>query len=75
MTYGKKITIESYDNSELTSTKIQYEIPVHTSREQVLKDLIDALTVLTSGETRKLELDIAINQAGNWRLIKRWIGN
>lgn len=72
MQYGKKITIESYEAGSLTQTRVQYELPLFTSREQLLHDIIDALAVITKGETTKLEIEIAVDSKGRYKLIKRW---
>lgn len=72
MEYGKKITTESYEKGELTATRHHYEIPVMTSRVNILNDLIDSLAPLTKGDCNKLELDIRIDRQGRWKLVKKY---
>lgn len=72
ITHGQKIITESYDDGELRCTKQEYKVPVFSSKERIPFDIIEALVVLTSGKSRKLELSIKIDSKGRWVLEKRW---
>jgi len=87
MDYGKKITYNTYEDGlteitsessehgKVTKTQVEYEIPVPSNQAEILKDLIDALTPLTKGESNKLLLEIRVNDKGHWKMIKRWRAN
>lgn len=70
--FGKHITIMSYRNGEQTNTKEQYEVPVFTTREELPKEIFDALRVITSKQTTKLELEIKVDSQGRYQVIKKW---
>ena len=70
--YGKKIVTESYYDGKVQTTKNELEVNIFSTRETILKDIIDALGVISGGETTKLSLDIRIDAQGRYRLIKRW---
>lgn len=71
--HGKQITIESYYDGQLTATKHEYEMSVFSSKDAILKDVIEALAVISSGQSHKLSLEICIDSKGRHRLIKKWI--
>lgn len=73
MQYGKLITIESYDNNELTATRHQYEVPVYAEFKDVPAEIFTALSVITKGMTTKLEIEIKIDSQGRYRITKKWI--
>lgn len=70
--HGKMITIQSYYNGDLSNTKQEYEVSIFSNKDMILKDIIEAMSVLTKGETHKLNLDIAIDQQGRYRLTRKW---
>lgn len=71
--FGKLITHESYQEGVVISTKREREVSLMTSKDMLLKDMIDSLSVINNGETHKLELCIEVNKQGTIRLIKKWI--
>lgn len=70
--HGKVITTNSYYEGELASTKEELEVSILTTKEALLKDTIESLGVINSGETHKLELCIMIDIKGRYRIVKRW---
>lgn len=73
MQYGKKITTESYYNGDIASVKQEMEVPLFTSKESLLKEVITALSVIGDGTTRKLTLEVCIDSHERYRLTKRWV--
>lgn len=71
--HGKRITVESYYDGNLASTKQEYEVSIFSSKDAILRDVIDALGVISSGETHKLTIEVCIDSKDRYRLIKRWI--
>lgn len=72
LVHGKQTTTISYYEGDVASTKILYEVPLFTTKETLLKDMIEAMDVLTSGGTQKLELCIHIDSKGRYKLTKSW---
>lgn len=72
ITYGRRITSEVYYEGQVSSSSEQIEESMFTSKQQILKDVIDALAVISSGETRKLELELQVDSKGRYKLTKRW---
>lgn len=72
LAYGKLITIKSYNDGEVTHTKEQYEVPVFTTREELPKEIFEALSVITSKLTNKLEIEIRVDKQSRYLIIKRW---
>jgi hypothetical protein len=72
MNHGKTITTQSYYDGVITGTKQELEVSLFTDKATLLKDLIDALAVITRGETSKLTLEICVDSKGRYRLVKRW---
>ncbi len=73
--HGKRITTVSYYDGLETSTKQEIEVSLLSSREDILKDVIESMSVVSRGETNRLTLDIEINSKGRYRLIKRYASN
>jgi hypothetical protein len=71
--HGKRITTESYYDSSLASTKQEIEVSLFSSKETILKDVIESLSVISSGETHKLDIIVQIDSQGRYRVIKKWI--
>jgi hypothetical protein len=70
--HGKIITVDKFYDNVLTATETLFEIPVYTDKQNLLKDVIDALAVVNSKETTKLELCISIDSLGRYKLTKTW---
>lgn len=71
--YGKVVTSQSIYRGEVVSTKKEQEVSQLTSREAVMKDVIQSLDVITAGDTHKLDLCIQIDKSDRWRIVKRWV--
>ncbi len=72
LAYGKHITTKSYNDGAITHTKEQYEVPVFTTREELPKEIFEALGVITSKQTNKLEIEIKVDRQSRYLIIKRW---
>jgi hypothetical protein len=70
--HGKRIVTKSYYDGQVVSEHEELEVSLYSSRESILKDVIDSMLVISKGETHKLELEICIDKLGRYRLIKRW---
>lgn len=70
--HGKLITTQSYYDGTIVSTKHEYEMSILSSKGTILKDIIEAMALISKGETRKLTLDVCIDVKGRYRLIKKW---
>jgi hypothetical protein len=70
--HGKVITTLSYYEGEVASTKEEIEVSLFSTKDTILKDLIESLAVLNSGETHKLELCIVKDIKGRYRIVKKW---
>lgn len=72
ITHGRRIVSETYYDGTVTTTQQQIEQSLFTSKKSVLKDIIDALTVISSGESHELELKLQVDGKGRYKLTKRW---
>ena len=71
--HGHRITTESFFNGDLMSSKQEIELSLFSSRETILKDIIEALEVISSGSSNKLDITIKVDTQGRYRISKRWI--
>lgn len=72
MKHGKIVTTESYYDGNLASTKCEHEVSILTDRNSLLKDVIDAIAVITNGETHHLEVTLLVDKEGRMRMIRKW---
>ena len=70
--HGKVITTDSYYEGELASQKKEVEVSLFSTKDTLLKDLIESLIVINSGETHKLDLCIVKDLKGRYRIVKKW---
>lgn len=70
--HGKLITTTSYYDGDIASQKQELEVSVYSSRETILKDIIDSLAVISSGESTKLDLCIKVDAKQRYQLTKKW---
>lgn len=70
--HGKRITVESYYEGSIASTRQEVEVSIFSTKTEILKEVIQAMSVISSGETSKLNLEIGVDKLGRYRLIKRW---
>lgn len=71
--HGRIITAQVFYDGIVSSTSEQVEESKFTDRNMMLKDVIDALEVITKGQTDKLEMEISLDKKGRYRLTKRWV--
>lgn len=70
--HGKEINTISYYEGAVGSTKKEIEVSLFSTKESILKDVIEALAVISNGETHTLEIQVRIDNQNRVRLIKRW---
>lgn len=70
--HGKLITTESYYDGTIASTKHEMEVSIFSTKEGILRDVIDAMGLVASGETHKLTLEVCVDSKQRYRLVKRW---
>ena len=70
--HGKTIVSTSYYDGVVSSIKQEMEVSIFSAKETILKDVIDALTLINKGETHKMTLEITVDNHGRYRLVKKW---
>lgn len=70
--HGKTIVSTSYYDGVVSSVKQELEVSIFSAKETILKDVIDAITLVNKGETHKMTLEISIDSKGRYRLLKKW---
>lgn len=70
--HGEEITTNKYYDGEIIGTVHELEQQKFTDKQFLLKDLIDGIAVLTSGETNKLTIEICIDKRDRYKLTQRW---
>jgi len=70
--YGKIITTQNVIDWEMTPAKIEREVSLYSSRENLIKDLIGSLHPLNIGETKKLEICIKVIDDDKIHIVKKW---
>jgi hypothetical protein len=70
--HGKLLTTTSYYDGDIASQKQELEVSIYSSKESILKDIIDAMSVISSGESSKLDLCIKVDAKKRYQLVKRW---
>jgi predicted metallo-beta-lactamase superfamily hydrolase len=71
--HGHRTTIDAFYDGVLVSSKQEIEVSLFTDKNNLLKDVIDALSVISSGETTKLDICIKVDPQKRYRLIKKWV--
>lgn len=71
--YGKRITTESIWDGAVSSVKTEFEVSKFSSKEELLKDVIEAVKVISTGETRKLNIEILLDSQNRLRIVRRWL--
>lgn len=71
--HGHVITTEAYYNGELASSKQEIEVSIFSTKDTILKDIIDSLGIINGGTSNKLQLNIQVDAQGRYRLIKKWL--
>jgi len=71
--YGKITTeVSIYDWEQTSEPRQWYEVSKFSTKKDILIDVIDALAMLNSGETHKMNLEIMVDTQGRYRLLKKW---
>jgi hypothetical protein len=70
--HGKIVLTTSYYDGIVSATKKELEVSLFTTKENILKDIIESLEVISSGETHKLGLEVSVDKTGRFRLLKKW---
>lgn len=71
--HGKQITTESYYEGQVASTKYEVEVSTFSDKDHILRDVIESFKVISSGESKKLEMCVQIDSQGRYRLIAKWV--
>lgn len=66
------VDTRSYYKGQEAAVKQEREVSIVTDKQRLLKDIIDALSVITSNETKKLVITLNVDKHDHYRLIKRW---
>jgi len=70
--YGKIITTQNVIDWELTPSKVEREVSLFTTKDTLIKDLIDSLTPINKGDTKKLEICVQLDAQDRIRIVRRW---
>ena len=70
--HGHRIVTESYFDGRLVNTKEDFDIPIFTTRETMLKDIIDAIAVISNRSTRELTINLKLDDKDRIKLTKKW---
>lgn len=69
--HGKRITETIYDG--LVVRELEDNVSeVFTDQQNLLRHIIDNLGVITSGQTRRLEIEVCIDKRNRYKLTQRW---
>ncbi len=71
--HGQLITTETYYNGEVSEKRQELKLSLFTDKQSILKDVIDALSVVSSGASSKLTIEIYVDKQGRYRLVKKWL--
>lgn len=72
ITHGRRIVTEKYYDGQLIGNGVMFEVEKFSDRNTMFKDVIDALAVITQGQTTKLELEICVDKKGRYLITRRW---
>lgn len=70
--HGRRIITQSYYDGAVASSREELEISQFSSKETLLRDMIEAMSVINTGETTKLDLCIQIDKQQRYRIVKKW---
>lgn len=70
--YGEEITRRKKYAGEVIGTINELEKEQFTEKQFILKEIIEALGVVTSGTTNDLALRIQVDKRGRYKLTQRW---
>lgn len=69
--HGRRITETIYDGI-VVKTQNDIVSEQFTDKQYLLRDIIDGLSVITNGSTRKLEIEICLDKQNRFKLTQRW---
>jgi len=72
ITHGKLITSQTFYDGEVKTTEQEMVVSLFTTKQTILRDVIDALAVISNGDSHRLDLEICLDSKGRYRLVKRW---
>lgn len=70
--HGEEITILKFYDGEVIGTVTEVRQEQFTDKQYLLKDIIEGLNKFTSGQTKKLTIEIAMNKNDTYKLTQRW---
>ena len=71
--YGKRIVSENFYAGQITKSLVELESQKFTDKDHLLKDIIDGLIVITSGQTNDLTFRIQIDKQKRYKLTQRYV--
>lgn len=70
--HGTITTTVTYYDGQPIKTGQELSQSLFTDKQSLLKDIIDALSVISSGATTKLTVEIRLDKKGRMQLVKKW---
>lgn len=72
ISFGRRIVSESIYEGEVQTTKVEIERQHFTEYEQLLKDFLDSVRLLSDGSTHKLNIEICLDKQGRYKFTDRY---
>lgn len=72
ITHGTLIIQQKYYDGAVIKTNQSVEVDKFTDRYSLLKDIIEALEVITNGTTDELNICIKLDKKGRYLIRRRW---
>jgi len=69
--YGKRVTETIYDGATIKQSEDSVS-EQFTDKQYLLRDIIEALSVITKGETHKLTIEVCVDKRDRFKLTNRW---
>jgi hypothetical protein len=69
---ANQITINKYYDGVIIGTVTEIEEQQFTDKQYLLRDIIDGLSTITSGQTRKLIIEVSLDKQDRYKLTQRW---
>ena len=67
-----EISTSKYYDGDIVSTVTDYESEQFTDKQYLMRDIIDGMSVITSGQTNKLIIEIKVDKQERFKLTQRW---
>lgn len=71
--FGKETVITNIYDGEKVSVKREHEMSVLLDKPELLKQMIDSLGIINSGQTRKLNIEVCLDSRGRYKMVTRWL--